>query len=149
LLYAAFASTSLLAQSNSLLGTWKLNTAKSKSDPMTVPKNLTRTVEETSDAAKYTMKGENADGSPISYGFTVKFDGKDYSATGTGRGGADSISIKRVDANHYEAILKKAGKEVGTSKLEISKDGKVGTLTSKGVAADGEPQHAVSVYDKH
>jgi hypothetical protein len=41
--FAAFASTSLLAQSNPLLGTWKLNTAKSKSDPMTVPKNLTRT----------------------------------------------------------------------------------------------------------
>lgn len=128
---ATFASTSKLAQSNPLLGTWKLNTAKSKSDPMTVPKNLTRTVEETSDAAKHTMQGENADGSPISCGFTVKFGGKDYPATGTVRGGADSISIKKVDANHYEAILKKAGKEAGTSQFEISKDGKVGTLTSK------------------
>jgi hypothetical protein len=63
-------------------------------------------------------------------------------------GGADSISVKKVDANHYEATLKKAGKEVGTSKLEISKDGKAATLTSKGVAADGKPQHAVSGYDK-
>ena len=70
------------------------------------------------------MKGENADGSPISYGFTVKFDGKDYPATGTMPGGADSISIKKVDANHYEATLKRASKEVGTSKLEISKTAK-------------------------
>jgi len=78
----------------------------------------------------------------------VKFDGKDYPAAGTMPGGADSISIKKVDANHYEATLKKAGKEVGISKLEISKDGKVATLTSKGVTADGKPTHAVSVYDK-
>jgi hypothetical protein len=44
--------------------------------------------------------------------------------------------------------LKKAGKEVGKSKLEISKDGKVASLTSKGTTADGKPQHSVSVYDK-
>jgi hypothetical protein len=71
----------LLTQSNPLLGTWRLDTAKSKSDPMTVP-------EETCDATKYTMKSENADGSPISYGFAVKFEGKDYPPTGTVPGGA-------------------------------------------------------------
>jgi hypothetical protein len=111
-------------------------------------KSLTRAVDETSDSTKYTRKGENADGTPISYGFTVKFDGKDYPATGTMSGAADSISIKKIDANHYEATLKKAGKEVGKSKLEISKDGKVATLRSKGVTADGKPVHSVSVYDK-
>lgn len=146
--FAACASSSLLAQSNPLLGTWKLNTAKSKSDPTPVPKSLTRTVEETSDGTKYTMTGETADGKPISYGFTVKFDGKDYPATGTMPGGADSISIKKIDANHYSAVLKKAGKEVGTSKVDISKDGKVATLTSKTVTADGKPMHSVFVYDK-
>jgi hypothetical protein len=146
--FAAFASTSLLAQSNPLLGTWKLNTVKSKYTPGPAPKSLTRTVEETSDGTKYAMKGENADGTPISYGFTVKFDGKDYPVTGTMLGGADSISIKKVDANHYDATLKKAGKEVGTGKLEISKDGQVATVTSKGTTADGKPSHSVAVYDK-
>ena len=146
--FAAFASTSLLAQSNPVVGTWQLNTAKSKYTPGPVPKSLTRTVEETADGMKYTMTGVNADGSPISYGFTVKYDGKDYPATGTMPGGADSIAIKKIDANHYEATLKKAGEEVGTSKLEISKDGKVATLTSKGMTAGGKPSHSVSVYDK-
>jgi len=85
--FAAFASTSLLAQSNPLLGTWKLNIAKSKSDPCRFQK--------ASDGTKCTMKGENADGSPISHGFTVKFDGKDYPAVGTMPGGAGSIFIKK------------------------------------------------------
>jgi hypothetical protein len=44
--------------------------------------------------------------------------------------------------------LKKAGKEVSASKLEISKDGKVATLTSKGVSADSKRTHAVSTFDR-
>ena len=146
--FAAFASTLLLAQGNPLVGTWQLNTAKSKYTPGPAPKSLTRVVEETADGAKYTMTGVSADGTPISYSFTVKFDGKDYPVTGTMPGGADSIAIKKINANHYEATLKKAGKEVGTSKLEISKDGKVATITSKGTTADGKPSHTVAVYDK-
>ncbi len=146
--FAAVASTSLLAQDNPVVGTWKLNTAKSKFDPGPAPKNLTRTVEPTADGMKYTMKGENADGSPLSYGFTVKYDGKDYPATGSVPSGADSIAITKINDHHYSAVLKKAGKEVGKSKVEISKDGKVATLTAEGKTADGKPMHSVSVYDK-
>jgi hypothetical protein len=54
----------------------------------------------------------------------------------------------RTQTNHYEATLKKAGKEVSASKLEISKDDKVATLTSKGVGADSKPTHAVPTFDK-
>ncbi len=146
--FAAFVSTSLLAQSDPLLGTWNLDTAKSKYTPGSAPKSMTRTVEETADGVKYTMKGVSADGSPISYGFTVKFDGKDYPVTGSMPGGADAITIQKIDSNHYEAALKKAGKEIVKSKLAISKDGKVATLTSNGKTADGKPMHSVSVYDK-
>ena len=146
--FAAVASTSLLAQGNPVVGTWKLNTAKSKFTPGPGPKSMTRTVEETAAGMKYTMKGENADGSPLTYGFTVKYDGKDYPTTGTMPGGADSIAITKIDPNHYSAILKMAGKEVGKSKVEISKDGMVATLTSEGQTADGKPTHYVSVYDK-
>jgi hypothetical protein len=81
-------------------------------------------------------------------GFTVKFDGKDYPATGTMPGGADSISIKNVDANHYEATLGKAGKVSRQIQTRNFQRRQRATLTSKGVAADGKPQHAVPVYDK-
>jgi len=37
-----------------------------------------------SDGAKYTFDGVAADGTPFSYSFTVKYDGKDYPVTGTG-----------------------------------------------------------------
>lgn len=146
---AAVASSSLLAQSDPLLGTWKLNVAKSKFDSaMPGPKSMTRTVMAHGDSVMYSNEGVAADGKPITYGFTVKFDGKDYATTGTVPGGADMISIKKVDANHYEATLKKGGKVVGTSTVEISKDGKVTTLMTKAMDAAGKSVSSTSVYDK-
>jgi len=139
----------LLAQSNPLLGTWKLNVAKSSFDPSTpAPKSQTRTVMAHGDSVMYMVEGVAADGKPTSYSFTVKYDGKEYPTTGTMPGGVDMISIKRIDANNYEATVKKAGKVVGTSKVVISADGKVTTLTAKGMDASGKLISNTSVYDK-
>jgi hypothetical protein len=145
---SVMAASSLQAQNDALVGTWKLNTAKSKYEPGPTPKSLTRTVEATGDGVKYTFEGVTADGKPISYSFSVKFDGNDNPITGTVPNGADSASMKRVDANHYVATLKKGGKPVGTSKVSISEDGKVATVDATGTNAAGVKTHDVQVYDK-
>jgi hypothetical protein len=139
----------LMAQTNPFIGTWKLNVAKSKFEPGPAPKSQTRTVVADGDGAKYSYEGVGADGTPITYSFTIKYDGKDYPVTGTGMpGGADSISIKRVGTNKAEAILKKDGKEVGKSVAEVSKDGTVSTVKSKGKTPDGKDYSIDVVYDK-
>jgi hypothetical protein len=136
------------AQDNPLVGTWKLNIEKSKYDPGPKPTSLTRTVEAQGDGVKYTFAGTGGDGKPISYGFSVTFDGKDNPITGTIPSGADSISAKRINSNHYEATQKKGGKVVGTSKVSVSKDGKVTTVDASGTNASGVKFHDVQVYDK-
>jgi hypothetical protein len=136
------------AQSSPLVGTWKLNVDKSKYDPGPTPKELTRTIVADGKGVKYTFAGTSGDGKTISYGFSVQFDGKDNPINGTIPSGADSISAKRVDANHYVATLKKAGKVIGTSKVTVSADGKVTTVESTGTTADGKPEHDMQVYDK-
>jgi hypothetical protein len=141
---AAMASARVIAESNPLLGTWKLNVAKSKYTGSPAPKEMTRTVAADGDSLKYTYAGTAADGSSISYGFTVKYDGKDYPMTGSAPGGVDMIAIKRINANTYEATQKKAGKVTANTKVEISKDGKVTTITSKGT----DSTSFVAVYDK-
>ncbi len=141
----ALASVQVIAQSNPLLGTWKLDVAKSKYTGMPMPKEMTRTVEADGDSVKYTFAGTAADGSAISYSFSVKYDGKDYPISGTAPGGMDMIAIKRVNANSYEAAQKKGGKVVANTKVEISKDGKVTTITSKSAV---DSSHYVAVYDK-
>ena len=145
----AIGSSSLLrAQENPLVGTWQLNTTKSKYDPGPTPKSLTRTVEAQGDGVKYTFSGVAADGKPISYGFAVQFDGKDNPISGTIPSGADTISAKRTDSNHFVATLKKGGKVIGTSKVTVSKDGKVTTVDSTGTTSSGAKEHDLQVYDK-
>jgi hypothetical protein len=141
-------SFTLQAQSNPLVGTWKLNVTKSKYDPGPAPKSLTRTVEAQGDGVKYTFDGVAADGKPIAYGFSVKFDGKDNPISGSIPSGADTISAKRTDSNHFVATLKKGDKVIGTSTVTISKDEKVTTVDSTGTTATGAKTHDVQVYDK-
>jgi hypothetical protein len=148
LILGAVAASSVGAQDNPYLGTWKLNAAKSKSEGVPVPKSMTRTVTADGDKVKYSYEGVMADGTAVAYSFTVAYDGKDYPVTGNGMpGGADSISIKREGTHMATAVLKKGGKEVGTSTSEVSKDGKVTTLKLKGMV-DGKPVTGVTVYDK-
>jgi hypothetical protein len=142
------ASSTLRAQSNPLVGTWELNTSKSKYEPGPTPKSLTRTVEAQGDGVKYTFAGVSGDGKPISYGFSVQFDGKDNPISGSIPSGADTISAKRTDSNHFVATLKKDGKVIGTSKVAVSKDGKVTTVDSSGTTASGAKEHDMQVYDK-
>src|SRR5450755_522134 len=145
---AVLGAAAAQAQSNPIVGTWKLNLEKSKYDPGPAPKSLTRTVEAQGDGLKYTFEGVAADGKPIAYGFSVQYDGKDNPITGSMPSGADTISGKRINANHYEATLKKGGKVIGTSKVSISKDGKVTTVDATGTTATGAKAHDVQVYDK-
>jgi hypothetical protein len=142
------ACSTLRAQSNPLVGTWKLNVTKSKFDPGPAPKSLTRTVEAQGDGVKYSFSGVAADGTPITYGFSVKFDGKDNPIAGSIPSGADTISAKRTDSNHFVATLKKGDKLLGTSRVAVSKDGKVTTVDSSGVSAAGVKTHDVQVFDK-
>jgi hypothetical protein len=147
-LLAVAGSSAVRAQSNPLVGTWKLNLTKSRYDPGSTPKSLTRTVEAQSNGVQYTFEGVAADGTPIAYGFSATFDGKDNPVTGSMPSGADTISAKRIDANHYVATQKKGGKEVGVSKVAVSKDGKVTTVDMTGTNASGAKEHDVQVYDK-
>jgi hypothetical protein len=126
----------LLAQTPAL-GTWKLNVAKSKYTPGPAPKSMTRTVESAGDKVKYTFQGVAADGSKVAYTFTVAFDGKDYPITGPGApGGADAIAIQQNSSGSYEAILKKAGKPILISRVQVSKDANSTTISQS--SADGK-----------
>ena len=109
---------------------------------------MTRTIAAQGDGVIYTFDGISADGTAIAYSFAVNFDGKDNAITGSMPGGADSISAMRVGSNSFDATLKQAGKVIGTSKVEVSADGRVTTVTSKGTNATGQATKDVSVYNK-
>jgi len=146
---SAVVSAPLMAQGSPFVGSWKLNAEKSKYTGVPMPKSLDRTIEADGAGLKYAYKGTSGDGKPIDYTFSTKFDGKPSPINGSGApGGADSLTLKRVNASKTTAILSKGGKEVGKSTAVVSKDGKVTTITGTGTTADGKEYSTTSVFDK-
>ena len=127
-------------------GTWKMNTEKSKYSPGPAPKSLTVVVESDDTNYKIDATGTDADGKPIHVQYSAKFDGKDYPATGVAN--ADSVSVKRIDANTIETAQKKDGKVMMTITSKVSKDGKTRTSTWHGKNAEGKDVHNVVMFDK-
>jgi hypothetical protein len=142
------ASGVLLAQDDPFVGTWKLNLAKSKYSGEKPPQSATRTVVAQGGGEKVTYEGIAADGSPISYGYTTNLDGKDSPISGKQSFGADTVAIKRVDANTLTGFSKKSGKTLFTTKGVVSHDGKVLTQMTKGTNGEGQPISVTTVWDK-
>src|SRR5262245_16699572 len=127
----ATSSLSSFAQTDHIIGTWKLNLAKSKFSPGPPPKSRTVTYEAVGQGAKITTKGTDAEGKTVDFQFTANYDGKDYPVTGNPDW--DTIAFKRIDAFTMETTRKKAGKIVSTNTRVVSKDGKTQTQREKGV----------------
>ena len=128
------------------VGTWKLNVAKSKYSPGPAPKSGTLKVEAQENGLKVTIDGTDAEGKAIHIEFAPKYDGKDYPATGMPN--ADTVSHKRINSSTIEALSKKEGKVVMTTKSVVSKNGKTRTTTQTGKSAMGQDVNNTIVYDK-
>ena len=142
----ALAGAAPLAQSpDSMLGTWKLNTAKSKSPY----KSGTSVVEAVGDAIKVTADLVRGDGTAFHWTWTAKYDGKDAPITGTTPYGPGAVAaLTRVDAHTVKIVGKRDGQEILTQTISTSADGKTRTVTTHGKDAKGQAIDTMSVYDK-
>jgi hypothetical protein len=129
------------------LGTWKLNIARSTYDPGPPPKSDTR-VNEPWETDGYTqiVTVVQADGTHTDARLSAHYDGKDYQVTGWPD--ADTIAVKRVDANTIDFTLKRDGKVVETGNIVLTDNGKTRTITTRGANAKGQRVNIVAVYDR-
>jgi hypothetical protein len=140
-------SAGLGAAEDPLIGTWKLNLAKSKYSPGPLPQGETLKFEAYGDnGIKVTAQITDAQGKATVIEYSGSFDGKDVPVTGAED--ADTASMKRINAYTTERAYKKAGKVTTTARRVVSKDGKTLTVTSKGTNAKGQAVNNVSVLDK-
>ena len=130
-----------------IVGTWKLDLAKSTYKPGPAPKSSILTIEPAGKGMKVAVDAVNADGSPLKWGFTTLRDGKEEAPV-TGNPMFDVITSTRESATAGTNVYKKAGKVVMTTKAAISADGKTMTLTSTGTDPKGQAIHNVQIYRK-
>ena len=133
------------AADNPMIGTWKLNEAKSKIAPG-APKNNTVTYAAVGDQVKVTVDGTDAQGKSIHSEWTGKMDGKDYPVTGDST--ADMRSYKMEGKDTLQLTNKKDGKVTVTGSITVSADGKTRTVTITGTDDKGAKMTSTAVYDK-
>lgn len=144
-----FVATSVelgIAQTTSLVGTWKLNLAKSKYTPGSPPGSESVTYESAGQGVKYTVRATEADGKPTFLQGSLIYDGKDYPTAGSAD--YDTVATKQIDAYTGETTRKTSGKVVQVVIRVLSKDGKTLTLTTKGSNSRGESINNVGVYER-
>ena len=134
------------AQVDPVIGTWKLNVAKSKFAPGPSLQSMTIRYEVAGQAIRNNFEGIDGEGKPVKGTFTIIADGKYYPVTGVPD--FDSSAYKRVDAYTLENTRMKAGKVVQSGSRVMARDGRTLTFTARGVNAKGQQINDVVVYDK-
>jgi hypothetical protein len=135
-------AAALAQPSDPLIGTWKLNVAKSKG-----AKSGSTTIEAVGKGIKFTVDLVAADGTASHWAFTANYDGKDYPVTGNSPYG-NAVALTRVDAKTLKISSKQDGKVTTTSTIVVSEDGKTRTTTIKGTDVKGQPVDVVSFYEQ-
>ncbi len=144
-LAACFLGATAALAADAHVGTWKLNSAKSKFTPGAA-KNDTVIVEVAGDNMKVTVDGTESDGRAAHNTWTGKFDGKDYPVTGDPA--SDMRSYTKVNDRTLTLVLKKGGKVTTTGRIALSADGKSRTVTTTGTDPQGKKVASTAVYDK-
>ena len=144
-LVTCFVALTLCLAEDAMMGTWKLNEAKSKIGAGS-PKNNTIVIEAAGENVKVTTDGVDAAGKPTHSEWTGNFDGKDYPVTGDAN--SDARAYKKIDDHTVEVTVKKGGRVVISGRVVVSPDGKTRTADVKGTSPSGEKFHTSAVYDK-
>src|SRR5690348_5941464 len=100
-------TVALWAADDPIVGTWRLNLAKSNPAALATFRSITAKVESRTDGLKVTEDLVSPQGMPTHSEFTAKYDGLDYPVTGDPY--FDTISLRRTDPHHASATWKKAG----------------------------------------
>jgi hypothetical protein len=148
--FIGLAAGSAFAQARDpLIGTWKLNRAKSSFNPGPAPVSRTMKFEPAGDGVKHHIETYVNNGSGTDEGvhitqYTAAFDGKDNAIQGSA---LDTVSLKRLNPRSVERTGRLAGAAIETQTWNVSADGKVLTVTTRGSNDNGDYSR-VEVFEK-
>lgn len=142
-----FASPAFAA--DSIVGTWKLNVAKSKFSSGAALTAGTRVYTEANGLYTLDQKVTGADGKEMSNRVQYR-DGKEVkqATTAAAPAGADTTFAKKIDPNTWDFDLKKDGKVIGHVHRVVSADGKTTTVHNTGMQLSGAMGDETLVFDK-
>jgi len=129
-----------------VVGTWKLNLAKSTFGGGPALKSQIRTYSQSARGLTLKMKTVSADGKETTTQATYQLNGTDHPSMGNPD--FDSLSGMKIDTNTAEFTLKRAGKPVSKIRRTVSKDDQTLTINFVITNANGVQTSALTVFDK-
>ena len=130
------ASVAAAAAKDSLIGNWDLDAAKSNVSGTTAFKSGHVSVTGIKNGYTGAVDLVPTTGNPIHYEFSANYDGSSFPVTGNTY--FDNATVGRVDRNTTIRTERRGGKVVGVTTIEVAKDGKTFTSSSKGTLSDGK-----------
>jgi|KBSMisStaDraftv2_1062788.scaffolds.fasta_scaffold01182_9 hypothetical protein len=144
---------SLLAAADPFVGTWKLNTHRSKFPPG-VPGFFFATIliEASGTGLKSTASGADGEGIASSFTFSCQIDGTPCNVASSSHlrseSAVDTISLKRVDPNTIIAIGARKGKQIYSDRRVVSADSKTMTVVRDGTTPEGMKYETTIVLER-
>jgi hypothetical protein len=149
-LIALFLSVTLprisFAQTEPLVGSWRLNVAKSTFNPGPGPRAQTWTIESAGGGLRLNLEGMGAQGGQQKSEWPIVFDGRPHPVTGNVN--TDAITSRRIDPYTLQGEYLKGGSTVGNWTIVVSRDGRVTTITASQRLANGQQNNNVSVFER-
>ena len=127
-----------------MLGTWRLDLAKSKYFPGPAPLSETRIYTADLDGVQGVINRVYADGHAEIIEYRANYD---HEQAVTGTPAYDAIKLKKIDDYTSESTLSHAGIVFGTARRVISPDGNTMTITFERKTTD-DTVHNVAVYHR-
>jgi len=151
LAFLVTADRPLAAQSSSgtdprVLGTWRLDVAKSKFVPGPPYREEIRSYEPQAQGVKCTIKRTLANGRSATIEYVAAYDSVEYPVSGSSD--YDTIRLKKVDTFTFEGVLSHGGTVFATTRRVISEDGKTMTIAFQAPDFHGSRVDNVMVYER-
>ena len=133
------------AQDDPMMGTWKLNAAKSKLPPER-QRNIVRKHEPIPGGIRVSWEGIDSNGQPTRWGFEAKFDGKEYPSTG--ESSWDTLTLERPDRYTIVGRSKKDGKVAVELRWEVSQDGQTLTRRQQRFSPPEQAGTSIEIFER-
>ena len=147
LLFALASSAALAAPPEAtVLGSWKLNVAKSTFTPGPGWQSQVRLYQATPEGIAVSWTGTDAGGATMRVNYTYRYDGRDYPMLGSAS--YDTLNAVPIDAWTVRSEEKRDGKTVGVAVRTVSRDGKTLTITDEGTNRRGQRFSQLLVFDR-
>jgi hypothetical protein len=140
-------SSALFAADNVFLGTWKLNTERSKFSPGPGPKEMVVKFEQEGNNIHRVATGTDGQGKPINEDSSIPWDGNDHPVTKPPEPPM-TVAVTQVNARTVNFVVKRDGKVTENGHAVASKDGKTVTATEDGITDKGQKMHNVEIIEK-